>query len=120
MDRIEFEELALKSMDPSLGPDLSHWRNTKSKPDEKLDSEEPVVMQHCLVFFRNTNVMSMQIPLIHPTSLAPFDKLTPLEHFRSLLLKRTPRHKRGFYTWMLVSPLMAPFAIVRALTICTR
>ena len=35
MDRIEFEELALKSMDPSLGPDLSHWRSRKSESELK-------------------------------------------------------------------------------------
>ena len=42
MDRIEFEELALKSMDPSLGPDLSQWRRSKSKSGEKSKEENCV------------------------------------------------------------------------------
>lgn len=38
MDRIEFEELSLKSMDPSLGPKLSKLGKSDVSVDEKKDT----------------------------------------------------------------------------------
>jgi hypothetical protein len=49
MDRIEFEELALKSMDPSLGPDLSRWRRSESKSEQKSEGNDPVKHNHFLI-----------------------------------------------------------------------
>ncbi|KAI0701553.1 mitochondrial K+-H+ exchange-related-domain-containing protein [Cerioporus squamosus] len=87
VDRLDFEELALKSLDPSLAPKLSDLvpGTQESKP-------------------RSTPV----IPMVYPSSVCS----APIPHLHSLLEKRTPRHKKGFWMWLLVSPLTAPFMIV--------
>lgn len=41
-------------------------------------------------------------------------KVPALVHLRGLLEKRTPKHRKGFYLWLLASPLTLPFALVRA------
>ncbi|KAJ3561664.1 hypothetical protein NP233_g10058 [Leucocoprinus birnbaumii] len=83
MDRIEFEELALKALDPSLGPPVAG----KSTHSEKRP----------------------QIPLIHPSSISSEDSMT---YLRTFLEHRTPQHRRGFYFWMFISPLTAPLTII--------
>ncbi|KAI0771115.1 mitochondrial K+-H+ exchange-related-domain-containing protein [Trametes elegans] len=85
IDRLEFEELALKSLDPSLGPKLSNIVHHSEK-EEAL----PVV------------------PLIYPPSACA----SPLPHLQTLVEKRAPRHKKGFWFWLAVSPLTAPFALI--------
>ncbi|KAI0322025.1 mitochondrial K+-H+ exchange-related-domain-containing protein [Amylostereum chailletii] len=85
IDRIEFEELALKGLDPSLGPTVAHPRKADDKSG--LDS----------------------IPLVHPKFLEP----TVLPQVENILARRTPRHRKGFWTWLLISPLTAPFMIIR-------
>ncbi|EJC97923.1 uncharacterized protein FOMMEDRAFT_97733 [Fomitiporia mediterranea MF3/22] len=89
MDRIEFEELSLKSMDPSLGPKLSKFGRSDMRRDEKD---------------------TLSIPLVYP----PFyeQQGPPLKHLRTLLGRRTPKHQKGFYIWLLISPLTAPFMLV--------
>lgn len=84
VDRMDFEELALNGLDPSMGPKLSEL--TKSG-----DEEKPI-----------------SIPLIHPKLLGT----SPLAHIEKLVAKRTPRHRRGFYMWMLLAPLTTPFMII--------
>jgi len=34
-------------------------------------------------------------------------------HLRTLLTSREPRHRRGFWMWMAIAPLTAPFMLVR-------
>ncbi|TDL22116.1 hypothetical protein BD410DRAFT_815051 [Rickenella mellea] len=87
--RVEFEELALKSIDPSLGPKAYKLGASDVKLDEK---DHPV------------------IPLVHPTAFASLH--SPLTHLRQMLEKRIPLHKKGFYTWMIIAPFTAPFAII--------
>ncbi|CAA7262776.1 unnamed protein product [Cyclocybe aegerita] len=90
MDRMEFEEFALKSIDPSLGPSIRHL---KQRPlvDEK-GSGPPT------------------IPLIFPPSIVtPSMALTELKAYTA---HRIPRHRRGFWGWMLVAPLTSPFMII--------
>ncbi|KAA1469952.1 hypothetical protein DENSPDRAFT_653285 [Dentipellis sp. KUC8613] len=89
VDRIDFEELALKGVDPSLGPRISEFR--RSAKDAKKEAEKGVT-----------------IPLVHPKLLSP----SPLSHLQAILEKRTPRHKKGFWVWLLVSPLTAPFMLI--------
>ena len=36
-----------------------------------------------------------------------------LEHLQTFLADRIPRHRRGFYLWMIVAPLTAPLMIIR-------
>ncbi|KAI0769812.1 mitochondrial K+-H+ exchange-related-domain-containing protein [Fomes fomentarius] len=85
IDRLEFEELALKSLDPSVGPRLSNIVPHSSKTQE-----------------------ISPIPLVYPPSVCE----SPIPLLKSLVQQRTPRHKKGFWFWLTVSPLTAPFAIV--------
>ncbi|KAI0087061.1 mitochondrial K+-H+ exchange-related-domain-containing protein [Irpex rosettiformis] len=87
VDRMDFEEMALKSLDPSLGPSLKRFGHSKAdiKPDDNLT-----------------------IPLIYPSEACG----SPISHLRTQLSKRTPKHKRGAWTWLLISPLTAPFMII--------
>lgn len=84
-DRIDFEELALKGVDPSLSPKISHPRSSSEPEDQKKT-----------------------IPLVHPTIVGT----SPLSHLEAILTRRGPRHRKGFYTWMLLAPLTAPFMLI--------
>ncbi|TFK52229.1 hypothetical protein OE88DRAFT_1657365 [Heliocybe sulcata] len=88
MDRIEFEELALKGLDPSLGPKLPIPKSAEQAVEDEKDG--------------------IKIPLLYPPSYTN----TPLLQLQSLIVKRLPGHKRGMWTWLLVSPLTAPFALI--------
>ncbi|PIL22968.1 hypothetical protein GSI_15665 [Ganoderma sinense ZZ0214-1] len=85
VNRLDFEELALKSLDPSLGPKFSDIvpRGQKSET-------------------------APTIPLVYPPSVCA----APIPHLRSLLDKRTPKHRKGFWMWLAIAPVTAPFAIV--------
>ncbi|KAF9816053.1 hypothetical protein IEO21_04228 [Rhodonia placenta] len=86
VDRLDFEELALKSFDTSLGPKiLPVGRTDKIKP-----KDHPT------------------IPLIYPPSACT----SPLPHLRALLEKRTPRHRNGCLIWIAISPFTAPFMLI--------
>ncbi|KAI0755374.1 mitochondrial K+-H+ exchange-related-domain-containing protein [Daedaleopsis nitida] len=85
VDRLDFEELALKSLDPSLGPRLSNI-----VPHGSNYSFSPV------------------IPLVYPPSVC----MSPVPDFDSLLEKRTPRHTKGFWFWLAVTPLTAPLKLI--------
>lgn len=107
IDRIDFEELALKGVDPSLGPSITHADATQ-KANEVNFSEKQ----------RPTE--ALRIPLIYPPSI--YASLPPtgvnevshpsITHLRTLLTSREPRHRRGFWMWMAIAPLTAPFMIV--------
>jgi len=84
VDRIEFEELALKGLDPSLGPSLVH-------PSPEIEK-------------------GPRIPLIYPPSLCSDSE--SLLHLKALVANRMPRHRKGFYLWMIIAPFTAPFMIV--------
>ncbi|KAF9013178.1 mitochondrial K+-H+ exchange-related-domain-containing protein [Cyathus striatus] len=86
VDRLDFEELALKGIDPSLGPSLTGSK--KIKEDGEL----------------------VHIPLIYPPSL--HSGPGSLYELQSLLAYRTPRHRKGFFMWMAIAPLTAPFMII--------
>ncbi|CCM02485.1 uncharacterized protein FIBRA_04585 [Fibroporia radiculosa] len=86
VDRLDFEELALKSFDTSLGPKLIPNRYT-----EKVRPKDHPT-----------------IPLIYPPSACA----SPLPHLRSLLAKRTPRHRKGCIMWIAIAPLTAPFMLI--------
>ncbi|KAH8072260.1 mitochondrial K+-H+ exchange-related-domain-containing protein, partial [Cristinia sonorae] len=87
VDRIDFEELALKSVDPNLGPKLSKFGRSETQISDQGTGT---------------------IPLIYPGSACS----SPLSHLKSLLEKRTPRHRKGFLMWMILAPFTAPFMII--------
>jgi len=91
LDRIDFEEYSLKSFDPSLGPKIGQLRRENPDKDPAL----------------------VQIPLYFPSAVySAHALLSPLSHMQSLLAKRGPQHRRGFYIWLLVAPLTIPFALI--------
>jgi hypothetical protein len=104
MDRIEFEELALKGLDPSLGPSLAQSSKVLEKGPRvcRLARLKPTRLFKALT----------QIPLIYPSSLSSDSE--SLLHLQTLLEHRMPQHRKGFYLWMIIAPLTAPFMIVRA------
>ena len=59
MDRIEFEELSLKSMDPSLGPRLSSF----GKPGVEIEKRDPLV---CFLSLQNTTLFCSPFKLTEP------------------------------------------------------
>ena len=104
IDRLDFEELALKSLDPSLGPKITSPRTAGR------DVQQP---QACHLAFGRTVLeltpSTSQIPLIYPQHIIT----SPLLNLQTLVDKRAPRHKRGAWFWLLVSPLTAPFMLIR-------
>ncbi|KXN81795.1 hypothetical protein AN958_03721 [Leucoagaricus sp. SymC.cos] len=101
VDRMEFEELALKCIDPSLGPSLAH-------PPPGLKKKHRV----CILTIRCRCVPSrpQQIPLVYPPSSS--SDTESLHHLGAFLEHRMPRHRRGFYLWMFIAPFTAPFMII--------
>ncbi|PPQ64852.1 hypothetical protein CVT24_008216 [Panaeolus cyanescens] len=89
VDRMDFEELALKGLDPSLGPSITHLKRVKEIEDKR---DVPA------------------IPLIFPASqISPSQALKELSAYAQY---RIPKHKRGFIMWLAISPITAPFMII--------
>ncbi|GAA5931204.1 hypothetical protein JCM1841_003487 [Sporobolomyces salmonicolor] len=93
MDKIEYEEWALKAIDPAFAP--KPWRripsSTPSKQGSSTSSDEPV-------------------NLIYPPSL--LDEPALLDSLKKQLENREPHHRRAMWRCLLLSPLTWPFAIV--------
>ncbi|KAG8947569.1 hypothetical protein FRC04_010619 [Tulasnella sp. 424] len=94
-ERIDFEELALKAIDPTLGPKLK--RNSESSHAVSAELKKAV-----------ESGQGVTIPLYHSPSALP----DPLAHLKNLLSERKPNHRKWMMIWIAVSPLTAPFAIV--------
>ncbi|EDR13552.1 uncharacterized protein LACBIDRAFT_308599 [Laccaria bicolor S238N-H82] len=106
VDRMDFEELALKSIDPSLGPSIKHpggghalEGKGKEKGKESVASSASEKGEDSLV-----------IPLLYPPSQT--SSSAALAHLRQYVEHRMPKHRRGFYTWMILTPFTAPFMII--------
>ncbi|EPS98482.1 hypothetical protein FOMPIDRAFT_1165413 [Fomitopsis schrenkii] len=84
IDRVDFDELALKSFDTSLGPSLTEWKTRFGTADIPV------------------------IPLIYPSS----SPLSPISHLHALLESRIPLHKRGAIIWAVATPLTAPLKLI--------
>ncbi|KAG6887330.1 hypothetical protein C0995_016149 [Termitomyces sp. Mi166 len=91
VDRLDFEELALKGIDPSLGPTVA--KSDVTGQGKQVAEQEKV-----------------KIPLLYPPSMNSGP--ATLAELRALVAYRTPRHKKGFYLWMIIAPLTAPFMII--------
>ncbi|KAG1748721.1 mitochondrial K+-H+ exchange-related-domain-containing protein [Suillus lakei] len=108
VDRIDFEELALKGVDLSLGPSITHAEITGQEANEVKFSEKQSPKE------------ALRVPLIYPPSIYASLPLTGVNevshpsivHLRTLLTSREPRHRRGFWMWMAIAPLTAPFILV--------
>ncbi|KAH7885241.1 mitochondrial K+-H+ exchange-related-domain-containing protein [Phlebopus sp. FC_14] len=103
VDRIDFEELALKSVDPSMGPSSRTPNATEYQPEKLAQGSE-------------SSSRVSEVPLVYPPSVYPqhlgssmHPALAPL---RTLVNSREPRHRRGFYLWMIIAPFTAPFVLI--------
>src|SRR4051794_10503136 len=108
---MDFEELALKGIDPTLGPTVLN-PDSSSYGDKTLQGESvPRVGISSLHIVSKPRfiIWIIQISLIYPpsiTHLLPLPLLSSpshhpsLSHLQSFLSDRKPRHRKGFYTWM--------------------
>ncbi|KII90774.1 hypothetical protein PLICRDRAFT_106278 [Plicaturopsis crispa FD-325 SS-3] len=99
VDKLDFEELALKGIDPSLGPSIALPPTAGSDVTTETPSVAPISLLH------PPSIDSS------PSASTP-ETYSPLDRMRDLLAYRKPRHRKGFYTWMIIAPFTAPFMIV--------
>ncbi|KAG8892591.1 hypothetical protein FRB99_002607, partial [Tulasnella sp. 403] len=93
-ERVDFEEIALKSIDPALGPRLT---TSKASGNPAKETRKAIKAGE-----------KVSIPLYHPPSVLP----DPLGHMMRLLEHRVPSHRKWFWIWLLGSPFTAPFMII--------
>jgi Mitochondrial K+-H+ exchange-related len=108
VDRMEFEELSLKSIDLSMSPSVAHLRS--SPLSEKAPSSVRTV-PFCINIALTREI---KISLVFPPSfLSPSEVLSELREYSE---HRILKHRKGLYLWVLIAPLTAPFMIIRAST----
>ncbi|KAG8962743.1 hypothetical protein FRC03_003838 [Tulasnella sp. 419] len=90
-DRLDFEEIALKSIDPALGPHLLSQAEG-AKVQGALEKGDP-----------------LKIPLFYPSQVGP---TKPLQHLTQLLDHRGPKHRKWFWIFAIAAPFTAPFALI--------
>ncbi|SCZ98357.1 BZ3500_MvSof-1268-A1-R1_Chr3-2g06318 [Microbotryum saponariae] len=91
MDKIEFEEWALKAIDPALSP--KPWAAIKAGSDGVAARRQ-----------------EDKVSLIYPSSILKEPELK--ESLRKQLDHREPLHKKAMYKCILFAPLTFPFAII--------
>ncbi|KAJ7451550.1 mitochondrial K+-H+ exchange-related-domain-containing protein [Mycena latifolia] len=94
LDRLDFEEGALKRVDVKSAPPAG-------VPPELVGEERAEA---------EAAWGRLEIPLLYPPSISSAP--AALSDLRALLRQRIPLHNRGFYTYLLIAPLTAPFMIV--------
>ena len=102
MDRIEYQEWALKGIDPAMGPHLLSGQ-AKELTAEQSDSGIPK-LNH--------------VPLLYPSSLLEPERL--LKSLKNLTDHRTPHHYRRFWYCVVGMPITIPFALLRKYQNMTR
>lgn len=95
MDRIEYQEWALKGIDPAMGPHFLRGGQDESMR-EKDDNGIPKI-DH--------------IPLLYPSSVLKPESL--LDNLKNLTDHRTPHHYKRFWYCVVGMPLTIPFALIR-------
>ncbi|KAH7341002.1 mitochondrial K+-H+ exchange-related-domain-containing protein [Rhizoctonia solani] len=96
VDRIDFEELALASIDTSLGPKISQL-GTHGSTGKELSEQQ-------------AKTHTVSIPLIYPPSF--MSSVDPLVNLQEQLVLRSPLHRRKTWFWVGVIPLTAPFMLI--------
>ncbi|KAJ7781700.1 mitochondrial K+-H+ exchange-related-domain-containing protein [Mycena maculata] len=94
LDKLDFEEAALKRIDVKSAPPAKF-------PDD-LTGEERQQAEAAWG--------KLKVPLFYPPSISSGP--AALSDLRALLQQRIPLHNRGFYTYLIIAPLTAPFMIV--------
>ncbi|KAJ7625352.1 mitochondrial K+-H+ exchange-related-domain-containing protein [Mycena polygramma] len=92
LDRLDFEEGALKGFDVKHAPPAT-------VPAELTGAEKEAALAELA-----------QVPLLYPPSV--YSGPAALADLRALLQQRIPLHKKGFWTYLIVAPFTAPFMIV--------
>lgn len=100
MDRIEYQEWALKGIDPAMGPHLIR-REPKVPESETSTPGDIPKLDH--------------VPLLYPSSLLEPQRL--LKSLKNLTDHRTPHHYRRFWYCVVGMPITIPFALVREYSI---
>jgi len=88
MDRIAFEEWALKALDPALAP--RPWKSAKPSAEDSPSRG--------------------QVPLHFPKSIVSEDHLS--SHLKKLLAYRQPHHRHRMWMNLGAVPLCLPFALI--------
>ncbi|KAK4046031.1 hypothetical protein OIV83_006420 [Microbotryomycetes sp. JL201] len=89
MDRIDYEEWALKAIDPALSP--KPWKKTQVATDQ-------------------SGMKGEQVELLYPKSL--LEPKTLVESLYKQLDHREPHHRKAMWKCLIAAPLTFPFAIV--------
>ncbi|PWN19715.1 hypothetical protein BCV69DRAFT_271634 [Microstroma glucosiphilum] len=97
MDRIEYEEWALKAVDPTLGPSLNPVK--KSEGEELKDLKPGETPSHLAT-----------VPIHFPPSLVSPTHL--LHTLRTLTASRTPHHRRSLILCVVGMPFTIPFMLI--------
>ncbi|SJX60418.1 uncharacterized protein SRS1_11750 [Sporisorium reilianum f. sp. reilianum] len=96
MDRIEYQEWALKGIDPAMGPHL-----IRREPEDAETKVEGTGM----------GIKRLDhVPLLYPPSLLEPQRL--LKSLKNLTDHRTPHHYRRFWYCVVGMPITIPFALV--------
>ncbi|KAG8691074.1 hypothetical protein FRC11_006979 [Ceratobasidium sp. 423] len=95
VDRIDFEELALASIDTSLGPKISQL------------THDGVGKELCK---QQAKTHTVSIPLIYPPSF--ISSVDPLASLQQQLEHRLPLHHRRTWFWVGMIPFTAPFMLI--------
>jgi hypothetical protein len=116
-DRLDFEELALKSIDPSLGPTPVTPSASSLIPSSTSSSTKELggPVKASLVISSQPNARHvftpLQIPLLYPPSISTGPET--LREISALASYRMPIHRRAFYLWAIAAPFTAPISIIR-------
>ncbi|PWN49828.1 hypothetical protein IE53DRAFT_374924 [Violaceomyces palustris] len=102
MDRIEYQEWALKGVDPALGPRLNTLSQKSTDSDEGKSKPGEID--------RRKSRSDEKVSLLYPPSLlSPAPLLASLE---SLTSHRTPHHYRRLWLCVAGMPFTIPFALI--------
>ncbi|KAK2465405.1 hypothetical protein APHAL10511_002759 [Amanita phalloides] len=102
-DQLDFEELALRSIDSSKGPKIPN-----AEASVPLSSP-PSSSSSSLTTGKESSEV-LKIPLFYPPSICT--RSETLGDLRALVSHRIPKHRKGFYFWVLVAPLTTPLVLI--------
>ncbi|KAJ7195493.1 mitochondrial K+-H+ exchange-related-domain-containing protein [Mycena pura] len=94
LDKLDFEESMLKRIDVKSASPIK-------VPEELPDADRQVA---------ETALAQLKIPLLYPPSVSSAP--AAISDLQALVQRRIPLHNKGFWTYLLVAPLTAPFMIV--------
>ncbi|KAF7364993.1 p-loop containing nucleoside triphosphate hydrolase protein [Mycena venus] len=94
LDKLDFEEGALKRIDVKQAPPTNVPADLTGAEREEAEAAWA----------------KLEVPLFYPPSV--LSGPSALSELRAFLQKRIPQHNKGFWTYLLISPLTAPFMII--------